>query len=103
MKIYNAKIQLCDSELRELIAEAFGVKPKDISFEIVQTQRDGYAVCATITKAVTVYRTFEREEDPDPVGEGPVINSDKIVYDGGVDCEIVLDPETLRKGPCADD
>ena len=90
MKIYNAKIELRESELKELIAEAFGVKPMDISFNVVAMQRDHNTICTTITKAVTVNRVFGKEEDPDP-------------DERSIDYEIVLDPEMLRKGPCADD
>lgn len=92
MKTYNAVIRLNESDLRAIIAEAAGVKPENVRFDVVEMQRDCTAVNAVITKQVTLpIPPLGRREESGKTDER------------AIDCEIVLDAETLKKGPCADD
>ena len=54
MRTVKAKIELGENELLAILAEYFEVKPTDISFNVVEMQRDTRCVNAVITKEIDI-------------------------------------------------
>lgn len=48
---YKAKIELAESEIRDILAELFGVKPNDVALRVSEGQR-GDTVSAVIIKDI---------------------------------------------------
>lgn len=56
MKTYEAKVTLREDNIREILAEYFGVKPEKVYFTVVQTgmMDDGYAVNCEVMKEMEI-------------------------------------------------
>ena len=54
MKTVKAKIELNEDEIKDILAKYLGVKPSDVSFNVVKMQRDSEYVTAVITKDINI-------------------------------------------------
>lgn len=54
MRTVKAKIELGENELLAILAEYFEVKPTDISFNVIEMQRDTRCVNAVIAKEIVI-------------------------------------------------
>ena len=57
MKTVKAKIELNEDEIKDILAKYLGVKPSDVSFNVVKMQRDYEYVTAIVTKEIGVPAT----------------------------------------------
>ena len=54
VKTVKAKIDLCESEIKDILAEYLGVEPSDILFIITTGQHDNYIMSCTVFKNMDV-------------------------------------------------
>ena len=54
MRTVKAKIELGEDELLAILAEYFEAKPTDISFNVIEMQRDTRCVNAVIAKEIVI-------------------------------------------------
>ena len=68
MKTVKAKIELGENELLAILAEYFEVKPTDITFNVIEMQRDTRCVNAVIAKEIVI-------------PANPVVNRNESAYE----------------------